>query len=571
MPEFTAAGPRAEAAGQVPGGVLCASALRAAGVDTIFALPGGHVMPLLDACPAAGIRVIDTRHEGAAALAAEGWALATGRPGVVTVTAGPGFTNAFTGLADAGAGNVPMILIGGRTGLDQAGRGAVMDIDQRAIATPAVKWATTCYETSRIPRFVAEAFHRARTGRPGAVYLEIPQDVLGGSGAEPDPNEGFAAEPPRARAAAGDLERAVRLLESAERPVIVAGSGAFWSGAGDRLTAFCERTGIPITTTSFARGVVPDSHPQCLGFLLHGGISLVSADVVLVLGSAFNANLAYGKPPIFSSEQQVIQVDLEPVWAGGNRRPDLALAGDVSEVIGEMTGLWRAPADRFTPWAAQARAYSQMSLGSWDRQVDEYEGVQVHPGAAARETVRFAREVAGGKVTLIADGGDAVTWGLAYFYAEGPGRFMATTTALGTLGVGMPFAIAAAAARPGEPVFVFTGDGAFGLSAMEVESAARQRLPIVTVVANNAGWGDVRHEQDIGYNGNRVACDLGLCRYDIVAQGLGGHGEHVTRTDQLRPALERSLASGTAAVINVETDPTVLSDLLRMVGEMGLM
>lgn len=568
MPEFTGGAERSS--GGLPGGKLAAAALKAAGVDVLFTLPGGHVMPLLDACDGEGIRVIDTRHEGAASLAAEGWALATGRPGVAAVTAGPGFTNAFTGLADAGLGNVPAVLIGGRTALGHAGRGAVMDIDQQAIAAPAVKWSTVCPETSRIPRFVAEAVYRARAGRPGAVYLEIPQDVIAGKGAAPEPDEGFPERPPRSVAPRGDLQRAVAMLQAAERPVVIAGGGAHWSGAEAELREFCEHTGIPVTTTSFARGLLPDSHPLCLGFLLHGGLAVVSADAVLVLGSAFNANLGYGRPPILTAEQKVVQVDLEPAAMGGNRRPDLAIAGDVALTLRELTSLWASPAERLQGWAAEARRLTDLSWQSWDRQVDGYEGELIHPGAAARELAAFAREVAGPSVTLVADGGDALTWGLAYLYAEGPGRFLATTTALGTLGVGLPFGLAAAAARPGEPVLAFTGDGAFGLTAMEIESAARQGLPLVVVVANNAAWADVKHEGG-GYNADRAATDLSPARYDLMAKALGGHGEHVTRLGQLRPALERSLASGTAAVVNVETDPTVLSDLMRMVGQMGLM
>jgi acetolactate synthase-1/2/3 large subunit len=396
-------------------------------------------------------------------------------------------------------------------------------------------------------------------------------DVMSGTGPEPEPDEGFPPAPPRPAAPRGDLEQAAAILASAEKPVVIAGGGAFWSGAAAELREFAERTGIPVTTTSFARGLLPDSHPRCLGFLLHGGLAVVTADAVLVLGSAFNANLGYGRPPILTTEQRVIQVDLDAAAMGGNRRPDLAIAGDVALALRELTALWQAPPDRFDAWTSEARRLAGLSWESWDRQVDGHEGEQVHPGAAAREVARFARDVAGPSCTLVADGGDALTWGLAYLYAEGPGRFMATTTALGTLGVGLPFGLAAAAARSGEPVIVFTGDGAFGLTAMEVESAARQGLRLVVVVANNAGWGDVRHEQDIGYQGHRVACDLAAARYDLMAEALGGYGEHVTRLDQLRPALERSLAAGTAAVVNVETDPAVLSDLLRMVGQMSLM
>jgi len=173
----------------------------------------------------------------------------------------------------------------------------------------------------------------------------------------------------------------------------------------------------------------------------------------------------------------------------------------------------------------------------------------------------------------VADGGDALAWALAYFAVERPGRFLSTTTALGTLGVGMPFALAARAARPDEPVFVFAGDGAFGLSAMELDTAVRHDLPMVVVVSNNAGWGDVRHEfeGELGYDGPRVAAELGFTRYDRFAEALGGHGEHVTRLDELRPALVRAYESGRPAVVNVETDPAVVCALLRIVAEMNLM
>jgi len=559
----------------VHGGELFADALGSAGVDTLFTLAGGHVMAVLDACVPAGIRVIDTRHEGAAAFAAEGWALATGRPGFAVATAGPGFTNALSGLFDAGLWNVPMVLLGGRSGLRVAGQGAVADLDQRAIATPGVKWAATCYETARIPRYVAEAVYRARAGRPGAVYLEVPQDALAAEAPAPAESlEGFPAEVPRSTAAAADLARARDLLRAAERPLILAGGGAFWSGAGDAIARLSEAAGIPVTTTSSARGLVPDGHPWCLGSLVHAGIALIVADVVLVLGSAFNANLGYGRPPLFSAQQQVIQVDVTADGLGGNRRPELALVGDVATVAADLADGWPVvAADGRNEWLAEAKQLVATSLMGWDQQVDGYEGAMVHAGAAAREVARYAREEAGPGCTLVADGGDALAWALAYFPAERPGRFLSTTTALGTLGVGMPFALAARAARPEEPVFVFAGDGAFGLSAMELDTAVRHGLPVVVVVSNNAGWGDVRHEFDreLGYEGPRVAAELGFTRYDRLAESLGAHGEHVTRLDELRPALRRACDSGRPAVVNVETDPEVECALLRIVAEMNLM
>jgi len=555
------------------GGRVAARALRDAGVRSLFTVPGGHILTLLDACRDEDIRVIDTRHEGAAALAAEGWALATGELGAVAVTAGPGFANGLVGLIDAGVWSVPLFFLAGRTGVGRQGRGAVMDIDQRAIAAPAAKWTASCTDAGRVAHSVAEAVHHARAGCPGPAYLEVPWDVMD---AEAPPTDtvgaGFPTLPPRPAASPADVGTALAALRSAERPLILAGSGVFWSGAGDELGRFSEAAQIPVITASAARGAVPDSHPWCLGSLVHGGVALPSADCVLVLGSAFNANVMFGGPPLFGAAQTIIQVDIDAERIGGNRRADIAIAGDASHVLHDLREVWRGTSPNREEWREQARALARASLDFWDAQVDGYSGDGVHAGAVAREIAAFARERCGGDVTLVADGGDALSWALAYFFAEKPGHLLSTTTALGTLGVGVPFALAAKAVRPEEPVILFAGDGSFGLSAMEVDTAIRHELPIVIVVSNNAGWGDVRHEQDAAFGpGRHVASELRQTRYDRFAESLGGQGEHVSALAELRPALERAVQSNACTVIDVETDPSVLSELLRMVAGFGLM
>ena len=294
--------PRQSDTPRTDGGALMARTLRERGVTTLFALPGGHILPLLDACLDEDIRVIDTRHEGAAVLAAEGWALATGDTGVAAVTAGPGFANGLIGLADAGAWSVPMVMLAGRTGRSKQGRGAVMDIDQRAIAAPIAKWAASCDEAGRVPRYVAEAIHRARNGCPGAVYLEVDADAVYAKAAALDVVEpGFPASLSRPCAAPAEIGALIAALASAARPVILAGSGAFWSDAGAEIARFADLAGIPVITASAARGVVADSHRWSLGSLVHGGLALPSADCVLVLGSAFNANVMYGGAPLFGT------------------------------------------------------------------------------------------------------------------------------------------------------------------------------------------------------------------------------------------------------------------------------
>lgn len=573
MPDVLAERPAGATATTHPrGGALLARALRRAGVSTVFTLPGGHILEFLDACPGESIRVIDTRHEGAASLAAEGWALATGDVGVAAVTAGPGFANGLIGLLDAGTWSVPFLMIAGRTGLNHQGRGAVMDVDQRAVAAPIAKWAATCLQSGRVGRYAAEAVHRARSGCPGAVYLEIPWDVMHDAPAPLDvAAEGYGVTQPAAASPAA-IGEAIAALRAAQRPVIVAGSGAFWSRAGDDIAQLAEMAQIPVITASAARGVVPDSHAWSLGSLVHGGLAIPAADCVLLLGSAFNANVMYGGAPLFGADQTIIQVDIAAERIGGNRTPQLAVIGDVRSVVRDLRGAWGGSTGDRSAWLQQARGYAQASLQFWDQQIDEHAGEPLHPGAVARVVEQLARERFGGSCTFVADGGDALAWALAYTYAEKPGRLLTTTTTLGTLGVGMPFALAAKAARPDEPVFLFTGDGSFGLSAMEIDTAVRHNLPIIVVVANNAGWGDVRHEQDQFFGeGHRIASELRPTRYDRVGESLGARGEHVERLEELRPALERAVDSGACTVVDVTVDPSVLSELLRMITSVGLM
>jgi acetolactate synthase-1/2/3 large subunit len=556
------------------GGVLAARALAGSGVRTIFGLPGGHILPLFEGARIEGLTLIDTRHEENAVFMAEGWALATGAPAAAAVTAGPGLANAVAGLAEANAAGVPVVVISGRTALAQRHRGAVQDLDQLGAVSPVTKWRAECLQTERIPEYVAEAVHQARSGAPGVAYLEVPQDVLGASASPveaPWPS-GHDRERARSVPVHTDVGRAIEVLGRAERPVALTGSGAFFSGAGDALLSFMERTGIPLTTTSAARGVVDDDHPRCLGGLVHGGIAVASADVILVLGSRFNGNLLYGGLPLFPPGLRVIQVDVRPEHLGGPRRPEVALAGDVAATLGALADSWLAPRDRFDAWAEQARQAVRMSWESWDVQC-ERPAQGIHPGWLAREVSRFAEEQGGG--TFVSDGGDSVLWGIAFSRAHRPGTNLFIGSAMGTLGIGLPFGMAARAARPDEPVFVFTGDGAFGLSAIEVDTAARHHLPVVVVVVNNGGWGDVRHEQRMFYGeeADRGAI-LSTMRYDVLAEAAGGHGERVEEEEQLRPALERALKAteqGAPAVVDVLTDPMVMSDLMRNLSGLNVM
>jgi acetolactate synthase I/II/III large subunit len=268
----------------------------------------------------------------------------------------------------------------------------------------------------------------------------------------------------------------------------------------------------------------------------------------------------------------VIQLDVRPENLGGLRRPEVGLVGDVRATLEALTEAWAEPADAHADWVDQTKQGAAMSWQSWDVQCGRPSN-GIHPGWLAREVSAFADEQDAG--TFVSDGGDSVVWGIAFSKAHRPGTNLFIGSAMGTLGIGLPFGIAAKAARPDEPVFVFTGDGAFGLSAIELDTAARHRLGVVVVVVNNGGWGDVRHEQRMWYGEDAdQGAVLSTMRYDLLAESVGGQGERVTEPDQLRPALERALKAadqGAPAVVDVVTDPDVMSDLMKNLGSLNVM
>jgi len=542
------------------GGSLAAHALGDAGIDVVYALPGGHIDPLLQNLPPSGIELVITRHEQNAVLMAGGHALATGRPGVACVTAGPGLANAVGGIAEVDASGLPVVVIAGRTGLDLRGLGAVQDLDQMALVAPITKWRDTCFDTSRIPDYVHTAIQQASTGSPGVAYLEVPADVMKATAA-PGPTAGRAG-PTRPMPDAATVAEIVRMLEDAERPVVLAGSGAFFSGAGTALQAFAERTGLPVVTTSAARGLLPDDHPNCVGSLVHGGAVTLSADVMLLLGSRFNANLLYGRPPLFAPDARIIQVDVRPEHTGGPRRPALAVVGDVTATLEALTASWCAPAGAFAGWLVDALRAAAASREQWAAEAAR-PAAGVHPGHLARLAAEFA---AARDAPFVVDGGDSVIWGLAFASAWAPGSHLFIGSAMGTLGVGLPYSIAAAGAWR-RPAVLFTGDGAFGLSAMELDTAARARRGVVAVVVNNGGWSD----EVPGGTGGAARSTM---RYDLLAVAAGGHGERVDTPDQVPGALERAwnvASGGLPAVVDGVCDPQVVSELMAGMSSLAVM
>jgi acetolactate synthase-1/2/3 large subunit len=544
----------------VDGGDLVVKALRGEGTKHIFALSGDYDMAIFDACIDEEMRIIDTRHEQAAVHMADGWARVTGEPGVAVVTAGPGLADAVPGIITAYQMGSPVVVISGRVPMRDFDTGFGMDYSQTQLLAPITKWAATCYDPKRIPEYVAMAFRYATSGRPGPVFLDIPQDVLEAKVEEsemsPLPWSHTRARPQ------GDpdlVRQAVEALHTAQRPLIVAGSGVAWAGASAQLRELAELIQAPVLLNQMGRGCLPEDHPLCFGPFRVGARE---ADVILVVGTRINFWLNKGQPPVFAppeAGQRWIQIDIEAGEIGRNRPIDIGIAGDARRVLEQMVEAARGLKGWGRPeWVAEVQRQGQARRQRAEADAGS-DKVPIHP-------LRLCHEIGGfldREATLCIDGGDCAVFAAMGLRVYGPGRWLDQGN-LGLIGSGIPFAIAAKLARPQEQVLVLNGDGTFGLNGMEMDTAIRHHLPIVVVVANDAAWGMIKHRQELIYGPDRVVgTELGLTRYDRVVEALGGYGEFVEQPQDIRPALERAFASGRPALINVVVDPTIASPATR--------
>lgn len=531
------------------GGALVARALKNEGVEYIFSLSGGHINPIFDGCLTEGIRVIDVRHEQAAVHMAEGWARFTGKPGVAVVTAGPGVVNALPGMAVACQSGVPLVLIGGRSSLARRDIGSMQDIDQIELMRPLTKWARSVYQVERIPEYLAAAFRQAVSGRPGPVFLEIPVDTI----REIAPAEKVRFPEryyctTRSNADTEAICEAAKMLAEAKRPLLLAGSGIFWSGAAAELRSFAETTGIPVYTRNMGRGTIPEDHRLAGGFF---PIGLMQADVVLVIGTRLDWTVGYGRPPLLKASTKIIQVDIHAADIGQNRPVEVGLIGDAKAVLAQLqTALTGQTMDIESDWAGTVQVMRDVARESAVQGL-ERDRALIHPAMLCREV----RELLPIDAAVVVDGGDVAGFAVLTLNAPAPSSLI-WIGAFGHLGVGLPFALAGKLANPGKPVVLLTGDGSFGFSAMEFDTAVRHRIPVICIIANDGGWGQIRRGQRREYGADRlVGVELGGTRYDQVAADLGGYGSYVETLDQLKPALEKAFATGLPACINVKTDP----------------
>ena len=539
----------------VTGSHLIGEALKAAGVSTVFTLAGDHNLPLLDALADMDFRIIDTRHEAAAVHMADGWARVTGEPGVVTYTT-PGFANGIPGLSSAMYSEAPLLSISGSAPLSELGQGAMQEIDQIGMAKPVTKSAMMVTDGRHLPGMIAEALCLAYSGRRGPVHLTVPIDIQEREVSQdevafPQSQEfrpGVTASPTDER-----IGQAVALLKSAERPLIIAGSAASYSGSGDTLQRLIETTRIPVMTESSARGLVSDEHPYSAGFYDNGlnraARKLREADVILLLGMKQDIIIGYTRPPTVSPEAKIIQVDPSSREIGRNREVAVGIAGNVDDVAARITAEAARHSWSDLPWLDDLR-------GARAEQVAEMEalaepGVPIHALHVHKTLLSLIEE----DDFLVFDGGDFCHWGRAYLPARTP-RTWSYFSGLGMLGTAISTAMAAKLAHPERRAIVISGDGAFGFNALEYDTAVRHGIAITTVLGNDASWGIDRQIQLQVY-GKPVATDLLPVRYDRLVESLGGEGLYVRQPADLPKALDRALNCGRPSLVNIEVQRAI--------------
>ncbi len=528
------------------GGRLAAKTLKAAGVECVFTLSGGHVMGIYDGCIDEGIRVIDVRHEQAATHAADAWArLNPGKVGVAILTAGPGVTDGVTGVANAWRANSPVLVIGGQGPFNNLRRGSLQEMDHVSVMKPITKWADACYETGRIGEYIELAIRTALSGIPGPAFLEIPMDVLHAP-IDIDTITLPRFRDYRVRSTADDesIASAAALVEQSSRPMIMAGTALKWSEGGPALQRFAEATRIPVFTNGMARGQLPMSHPQF--FNRSRNDALGTADLVILAGTPLDFRMKYGAS--IPTDTKIVQLDLDETLIGQNRSADVGLVGNLGANLDALLKAVGGGLD-FGDRSNQLREIEDAAEAALVEQLDSDE-VPIDPQRLCREIADYI--ATDDEMIVIGDGGDIVAQASKVLKVPDHGTWM-DPGPLGTLGVGMPFAIAAQLSNPGQRVMIIYGDGSFGLNGFEYDTAARFGLPIVGIVGNDAAWGQMMRPQAMFYGADRlVATELSYTRYDLVVEALGGHGEHVTEPGEIRPAIERAFGSGKPALVNVE-------------------
>jgi 2-hydroxyacyl-CoA lyase 1 len=533
---------------EVDGATLIARSLKQQGIDHLFGVVGFPITAIAAAAQKEGVAYLGMRNEQSAAYAAAAYGYLTGRPGACVTVTGPGVVHGLSGLANAQQNCWPMILIGGASETHRGGMGAFQEERQVLIASPFCKFAHGIESVRRIPYYVEMATRNAIYGRPGATYLDMPDDIIQGT-CELDKiaEAERVPEPPRTVAPAENVEAALNLLEKAQRPLVILGKGMAWSRGEDEVRAFIERTQVPFVRSPMGKGVMPDDHPLSAGAART--LALQQADVIFLMGARLNWIFHFGLPPRYAKDVKIIQLDISPEEIGHNKPTEVALVGDGKAIMAQVNKAlanrqWFHPKD--TPWRQALSKKAAENAATIKPQIDDDQ--------APAGYYRALRDVAAWMpqdAILSAEGAGTMDIGLTQLPSFNA-RSVLNAGTYGTMGVGLGQAIAAAVADPSRPVIHLSGDSAIGFSGMEMETLVRYSLPVKIVVLNNGGIGPGMPEipENPMFNLKPNALIYGA-RYDKVMEAFGGKGLFVKEPKDLRAALDEAMAFPGPALVNV--------------------
>src|SRR5271165_3998110 len=462
---------------ELTGSEILAKSLKNEGTDILFFLMGGPMLLAESSCIKEGIRPLDVRHEQSAAFMGQAYSRLLQKPSVCMAASGPGVINLTTGIANALIDCCPVVAVGGSSPIGQNGRQVFQEIDQLAIMKPCTKWADRIYNLKRIPEQVNFAFQKTMSGKPGPVYLDFPGDILYAKIPEEQVDWSFAGRPLLHARPLGEPRQVAALVDAlakAHRPIIVSGSGVIWSRAWDELAAVVEKAGIPFYTTPQGRGVLPDDHPYA--YLTMRNDAFRDADLIIILGTRTNYVIGHAAPPRFGANAKIARIEIDPEEMGASARNiDIPIVGDCKSVLQQLCEAVDArTADRFQGWRqklADGEAQKRTRAGgNYPTDGD------IHPLRLCEEVKNFMNRDA----ILVVDGQEILNYGRQSIPTFVPGHRL-NSGPFGTMGVGLPFAVGAKAAKPDAQVICLHGDGSFGQNAMELDTAVRHKLPLLCV------------------------------------------------------------------------------------------
>jgi 2-hydroxyacyl-CoA lyase 1 len=535
--------------GTIDGASLLAKSLKQQGVDFMFGIVGFPVQGIAVYAQQEGITYIGMRNEQSASYAAQAASYITGRPQACLVVSGPGVIHAFAGLANAQQNCWPMILIGGASPTYQDGMGAFQEERQVELAKPYCKYAQGVEQVSRIPFYVEQAIRTSKFGRPGPVYLDMPDDIIRG---EIDEDSVVASatvgEPPRSQANPDDVEAALSALESAENPLVVVGKGMSWSRAEGEVREFIERTQLPFLASPMGKGVMPDDDPLSVGAAR--STALREADVVFLMGARLNWIMHFGLPPRFKEGVRIIQLDVTAEEMGTNVATEVALLGDGKAVVGQLNRAlderqWFFPAE--APWRGVLKSKAEENQAQVAPMIED-DAKPMNYYRAYRDIEDWLPEDA----IIIGEGANTMDIGRTQM-TNRSARTRLDAGTYGTMGIGLGFTIGAAVVSPDRPIVAVQGDSAFGFSGMEVETACRYGLPIKIVVLNNGGIGGGTDELPTDKPIPPGVLTPGA-HYEKIMEAMGGRGFFVEDPADLRGALDEAMAFDGPALVNVRID-----------------